>query len=282
LDYGFIPALGISAWWTIFVLGIHTVWSTAVPIALVESLTPEARHTPWLGPWGLVITTVIFLLGCAMTFFFQLGADPFFATTMQFVVSGVVVVLLVLIAFALGQWQGAPQDDSHSPPAMRTVGSVLFLLGSAFMTLALFHDLMPAFVIVPAMLAVLAGGSWLLWHWSRRAGWSAAHELAAASGLLLTYAWYGFVQIPSVGGTTPVVDTIGNAVFATGAIILLVVAWRRITVPHEAAPAVWAKNAPGEERTPHRACDGYITCSELPQPLWHRRGCRARVHCNQC
>lgn len=51
LDYGYVSGLGISVWWTVFVLGIHTIWSTAVPIALVESLTPERRHAPWLGPW---------------------------------------------------------------------------------------------------------------------------------------------------------------------------------------------------------------------------------------
>lgn len=29
LDYGYVSELGISVWWTVFVLGIHTIWSTA-------------------------------------------------------------------------------------------------------------------------------------------------------------------------------------------------------------------------------------------------------------
>ena len=44
-----MPALGISAWhaWT-FVIG-HSVWSIAVPIALVELLFPDRARAPWLG-----------------------------------------------------------------------------------------------------------------------------------------------------------------------------------------------------------------------------------------
>ncbi|PGK86912.1 hypothetical protein CN911_30130, partial [Bacillus thuringiensis] len=47
-----IPELGISAWWTLFVLTLHTVWSTSVPIALIESFIPNRKTTPWLGKIG--------------------------------------------------------------------------------------------------------------------------------------------------------------------------------------------------------------------------------------
>src|SRR5690606_34606545 len=33
-----IPWVGIGGWWTVFVLGLHAVWSTAVPIAIVETI----------------------------------------------------------------------------------------------------------------------------------------------------------------------------------------------------------------------------------------------------
>ncbi|HMQ54755.1 MAG TPA: hypothetical protein PKD98_21935, partial [Anaerolineae bacterium] len=79
LDYGYISSLGIGAWWTVFVLGIHTIWSTSVPIALVESLTPAARRTPWLGILGLVVTAVLFVIGCALAFFGQ-QQEPFIAS----------------------------------------------------------------------------------------------------------------------------------------------------------------------------------------------------------
>lgn len=44
LHEGYIRPLGMGAWWTLFVLTLHTVWSISVPIAIIESLVP-ARQT---------------------------------------------------------------------------------------------------------------------------------------------------------------------------------------------------------------------------------------------
>ena len=98
LDYGYISGLGIGAWWTVFVLAIHTIWSTAVPIALVESVSAGDRHAPWLGRVGLVITALLFALGCLMSYTFGKQQDDFAASTGQIVASCVVVLLLVVAA----------------------------------------------------------------------------------------------------------------------------------------------------------------------------------------
>ncbi len=229
LDYGYISSLGISAWWTTFVLGLHTVWSTSVPIALVENLTPQARRTPWLGAWGFAVTALIFVIGCALTFVTQQQDSPFMASTAQFTASAVVVVLLIIVAILLGRSKQDTHTDPQPPPSVPVVGGVLFVLGSAFMLLALVHDQTPVILSVGGMVGALIVGSFLLWRWSRRADWSARHEFAAAGGLLLVYAWYGFVQVPSAGDTSPLVDTVGNAVFSIAALILLLIGWRRLS-----------------------------------------------------
>lgn len=59
----------IGAWWTLFVLTLHTVWSSSVPIALVEALAARRRTTPWLGRIGLVVTTLVYLLGADLGLF---------------------------------------------------------------------------------------------------------------------------------------------------------------------------------------------------------------------
>jgi hypothetical protein len=38
LDIAYMPAIGMGAWWTLYVLTLHTVWSTSVSIALIEAL----------------------------------------------------------------------------------------------------------------------------------------------------------------------------------------------------------------------------------------------------
>ena len=78
------------------------------------------------------------------------------------------------------------------------------------------------------MLALLAVPAILMLRWSRRPGWGAVHHLALTGGALLTYGWWGFVQVPSMPGTTALVDTIGNGVFAAGAVGLLWLAFRRV------------------------------------------------------
>src|SRR4029453_10116762 len=57
--------------------------------------------------------------------------------------------------------------------------------------------------------------------------WTDAHVLALAGGALLTYAWHSFPQEP-VLGSKGTVDLVGNAVFSTGAVLLLAAAVRRV------------------------------------------------------
>jgi hypothetical protein len=78
-----VPALGISAWyaWT-FVVG-HSVWSIAVPIALVELLFPDRARTPWLGQAGLSLTAAAYLAGCLLIGRFVYGSERFLASPGQ-------------------------------------------------------------------------------------------------------------------------------------------------------------------------------------------------------
>ncbi|MFH5801118.1 hypothetical protein [Haladaptatus sp. CMAA 1911] len=227
LDYGYIDSLGISIWWTVFVLGIHTIWSTAVPIALVETLVPEIRHTPWLRPVGLLGTAIIFLLGCAVTFIIQ-QQDPFMASHAQLFGSGVIAESLIIIALSLGRFKLNIHPSAQSVPQARIVGVIAFLLGSAFMMLAVIHNAIPVTLNVVGMVLIVVFGGALFLRWSKHSGWSVYHSLAVSSGLVLTYAWYGFVQIPSTGYTNPLIDTSGNAIFVGCAVVLLITAKNRL------------------------------------------------------
>jgi hypothetical protein len=81
-------------------------------------------------------------------------------------------------------------------------------------------------------LAVIGAGVLLAEVWGRREAWTPRHTVAVAGGALLTYAWGGFLLSALLGRTDPV-TLAGNALFACGAIVLLIAATRRVRVWHE-------------------------------------------------
>lgn len=229
LDFGYIPWLGMSAWWTVFVLGIHVVWSTATPIALMEAVSQERRCQPWLGKLGLSVVVVVFILGCVASAAASAEGEAFMASTAQFAGSGVAVAVVVAMAFLVGR-RGAGETSGRGliAPSPLVAGMAGLVLGSAFMAWPLIHNAVPAGVNVAGMLVVATVGFALLAFWGRAGEWSPRHELAFAAGVTLTYVWYGFVQLPSVGDVSPEIDVIGNAVFALGATGLIWFAWKRV------------------------------------------------------
>ncbi|HWA87631.1 MAG TPA: hypothetical protein VG710_15485 [Opitutus sp.] len=227
LDYGYIPALGMSAWWTAFVLPLHMIWSTSVPIALMETLTPAQRRTPWLGRTGLTVTVILFAIASVILLRMELKKG-FVASPLQFSLSAAVILVLIGLAFKVGRRTPIASPADRSAPAPLLVGAAAFVVGGAFLLVAHAQRFLPPFVDAACIVALLAGAAALLVGWSHRAGWNQRHRLAVAAGFLLTYAWYGFRQVPSVGHVSPRVDLIGNAIFATGALLLLARAIGRV------------------------------------------------------
>ncbi len=226
LDYGFIPALGIAGPWTLFVLALHTVWSISVPILLVETLATGRRTTPWLGPVGLGVAAALFAVGVAVTALVSVGQDSFVATAPQFLAVGVVIVGLTFAAFRL-QPTGAPTSvvDQRHAPRPWIVGVVAMGAGVTFFLLTYVQDRVPVALVVLAFLVLFGAVIVAVRRWSRAGGWGEPHRVALAGAALLTYAWHSFPE-SSLGQGNERVDLIGNAVFAAGAVALLVVAAR--------------------------------------------------------
>ena len=81
------------------------------------------------------------------------------------------------------------------------------------------HDLrLPAAVLILAYFLLYGLAVLAVWRWSRRVGWSVEHRFALAAGALLTYAWYGVVQVQH-----DALDLTGQAIFALVAAVGLVI-----------------------------------------------------------
>ena len=219
ISHAYIPWLGIGVWWTIFVIGLHAIWSTAVPIALVETLGGRPEE-PWLGSVGFGIAVVVFLAGCAMTVMLQ--APGFMAAPHQFLIAGLVIAMLLAAALIVDRApSAAPVRDPETAPGPWRVALTSFFSGSAFVSLAYLRDVLPVWVSIAGMALALVACTFFLLRWSRRTGWDQRHRFAAAAGFVVTYIWFGTVQVPPVGDVPLWIDLGGNAVFSLGALVIL-------------------------------------------------------------
>jgi hypothetical protein len=210
-----VPVLGISAHYALaFVVG-HAVWSIAVPIAMVETLVPDRRTTPWLGRAGLAVTAVVFLVGATVIFRDQ--TEGFRATVPQMTGTVAVTVALVAAAFAPGR-RPRPRADRPAPRpwlaglAALVAANVFFVRPESWLGVAVG-------VVVVAVMAVAVTG------WSRRPGWSDAHRIALAGGALTAYAWGGFALL-SMEGAATAFNLAGQLLLVLGAAALLLAAVR--------------------------------------------------------
>jgi hypothetical protein len=219
LDPGYIPALGIGAWWTIFVLALHTIWSIATPIAIVEATVPDRAATPWLGRIGLAVTAFLFLAGAVANTLIGYHHDHYVASTAQFLTSAIIILLFVSAAFLLPRRE---KTRHECPPGIWGLGALALAAGSAIL-------LMPPRWGWGAAAAILAlelivGIRILIWGSSTK--WSPLHQLALAAGAAMAYAWHSFTQTPAVGAGGAIAR-IGNAIFTAAALALIYYAFLR-------------------------------------------------------
>lgn len=169
-----------------------------------------------MGEFGLLVTGVVVLLGCALIFQDSLRTLP---SVPRMFGASVVVVALLVAAFLVGN-QPRPKID-HPSPRPWLVGVVALVASSLFFAQGeTWLGVAFGLVLLAAMAVVVA-------RWSRREDWDAAPRLGLAGGALLTYAWGGFV-LTSLYGRTDAIDLTGNAVFALGALVLLAAAIRTV------------------------------------------------------
>lgn len=211
----YIPALGIGAWWTVFVLTLHAVWSIPVSIAIVEGLSARSAAQPWLRRPGLALVAILFALGCISIARFTIQEDAaHFVAPRAHLASAAIIVALTVLAFRLPRPSGV--HGQRSAPLYSTAGLTALIAGSAFLivpnqwgwwTVCLY------LVLDVSMILVIR-------TWSRAQGWGPGHRLVLSGGAALAYGWHAFVETPAVGGP----NHAGNAVFAGGLLITLVAA----------------------------------------------------------
>jgi len=192
LSHAWIPALGIGAWWTLFMLNVHSFWSIGVSIALVEGLFPSRANAPWLGKVGLSVAAALYVLAAYASTFYSIHRYHFVASTAQFTVTGIICILFVVAAFLV------PHSVTHqkpSPvPSPWITALAAFLLGAAvFLAPVTLNWVAVAWILAADLIFLL-----LLWVFSRCEGWSPLHTFSIGAAGALVYGVHAFIGNPVV------------------------------------------------------------------------------------
>lgn len=216
----FVPALGFSVYMALTFVLWHTIWSISAPIAIVESLVPRRAGTPWLGNVGLTVTAILYLLAAGVIFFDHVNTEQFVAPTPQLIGAAVVMLVLILAAFAIRPGSPLATGPAAAPKA--------WLVGIGALVAFSAYGLLPTdWPSVAGAVAILATTAILIVWLSRRPGWSAAHRLAIAGAALLSSAWVAFLVEPL--GDPPLANKLGhNIFFALGVVALLALGARSL------------------------------------------------------
>jgi hypothetical protein len=222
LEHVPIPALGVGAWWTIFVVALH-IMSLCISIALVEGLGPERASTAWLGRRGLATAIGLLVLGVVVTTAITIVEDPYVAEPAQLIGVTVAAALVVAAAWrrsgrSTGLGAGSSGPDLTPAPTPGQAGLITGALVATYFSSIVTLEVAPwaSLAIEVVALALLASA---LHRWSRRSGWTLAHVGAAATGAAAAYACFGLLS-PPVVATTVAVDLVGNALVAAAVLMV--------------------------------------------------------------
>lgn len=213
----FVPVLGVSGYHLMtFVVG-HVVWSIGAPVAMVESLVPARRSTPWLGKVGLTLVGVLYVAASVLIFADHVRSERFLASTPQLAGAGLAVVALIWAAVLLGRRRPRPPAGPRRAPRPLLVGLLALTAAGGTQLLS------PSWLgvgtgVLLAAVVVLAVG-----RWSRRAGWRPAHVLALAGGAVMANAVFGFLVQP-IGDPPLMLKLAHNVVLAVCMLALLTLA----------------------------------------------------------
>ncbi|GAA2124394.1 hypothetical protein [Glycomyces algeriensis] len=204
-----IPAFGFAASTALtFVLG-HMIMSFAAPIAVVEGLGPRSADRPWLRPFGLIVTVLLYLAGAWMVLDWHYETETDHASAGQLAGAGAVAALLIVLALAFGR-RKAVRVERRIPP--------LWVLVAASAVAVFSFGLYETWAWVAVTAGMLCAAGLAAAYFARSTAWGRRQVTAIAIGALLSQALTGFLATP-IGDVDPVAKYGHN----TAAVLLIAV-----------------------------------------------------------
>jgi hypothetical protein len=222
-------AWGVNWPYFLFQLVYEAVWVVLVPVQVTELLFPHRRAEPWLRTRGLLVSSLVFLLGSLVAWFLWTQRArplvfhvPIYQPPIAALVSAVVaIVLLTALARAVRARRPSP---SAARPRPWLVGLAALVLGLPWygLLVVVFGRSMG----LPPWIPMVVGSAWALAayaivrRWASGAGWSDMHRWSLSLGALLTGMLGGFLGAGGWSRSDTVAKAIMNALAVAGMIAL--------------------------------------------------------------
>jgi hypothetical protein len=232
---------GVNWLFFLFMLGYESVWVVVVPVQLTELIFPEHRKDLWLKTRGLIISSIVFLLGSYIAWFawtqrarpMTFHVPPYHPSPLLIAIGALAIVVLAIVAYAL---RGVdPKLNTRKAPPVWVVGPAVLVMGFpwyALMTLifspALKHNfsfwLPMAGGVVWAFLVYL-----IVRYWSSSPGWNDIHRWSAVFAATLVCMIAGFSGSSSWSRMDFIAKIVLNVIAVAGFVLLALEIRRRET-----------------------------------------------------
>src|SRR5262249_32215827 len=185
-------SLGVNWVYLLSQLGYESVWAIVIPIQLTELLFPAQRSDPWLGKWGIVAASIVYLVSSVVAWYLwgkaaqQISHGPGYEAPALTVAIAIGVIAALIIA-ALGPWWPWPRRSQSSRRAPRPwlVLLVAFAFAVFWFVLVVLSvgvaPMLPAGAAVAGGLVLAALAFSVIWRWSASPIWGDRHRLALVS-----------------------------------------------------------------------------------------------------
>jgi hypothetical protein len=224
---------GVNWLYLLFMIGYESVWVVVVPVKLVELIVPARRRHPWVGKRGLVISSLVFVLGSCIAWFVWTQqarprvyhVPPYQPPLAALLVSGAAILALVALGYALRHTAVRPRPHPAPAPWALAVGAIALAAPWAALFVLAFHSPLGLPFIVPLVIGV----GWatfalaLVARWVSSTSWGDGHTWALVFGATIIAMFAGFLD----GTAWSVYDLAAKVVLDVIAVIALLALARR-------------------------------------------------------
>jgi hypothetical protein len=211
------------------------VWVALIPIQLTELLFPQRRREAWLRTQGLIIASIVFLIGSFMAWYgwtqrarVHVFHMPPYSPPVPYLLGAFGAIVLLIVAASTWPVDRSISADELPNPA--AVGITTTLLGAPWAAFVLLGY--GSYPRTPAPLALIGGIAWcivtflLMRRWTSARNWNDIYRFAVVFGGVMACILGGFVMF-KVGGALRI-DWVGKVVLNALAVLWLISLSRKV------------------------------------------------------